>query len=268
MCSMWPPFRRVTCRHRRHMFVNTRWHKSSSVPLHNSNSIPLNSNSLDGFRGKSFSFRTGHKEKSHRFRVGLWSGQKLPQLWRAGQRSDTTRRPKTVLKKSSATFTVCGVTASSINRCFCRGKPLAVSCGKKSFQSIRKYRLELTISFKNNGPIKLWLDMATQTATLSIWLLFSRKFPVSSVPQTRMFCLFVRYVQTGSTAHLASRPVGTGDQAAKPCSCLVLRIRMRGALSPLSHTSTWQEQLHILPLPTFTASYSMLFDAIMTTSEI
>ena len=196
MCSMWPSFRLVTCWNRRHMFVNTRWYKSSSVPLHNSKSIPLILNSSDGSRGKSFSFRRAHKEKSNRFRAGLWSGQNLLQLWRARQRSDTTRKPKTVLKKSSTTFRACGVTPSSINRCYCRGKPLVVSCGKKSFWGIRKYRLVLTISFKNTGPIKLWLDMATQMATLHIWLLFSRKFPGSSVRQNRMFCLFVHCVQT------------------------------------------------------------------------
>lgn len=184
VCTMCPPVLRLTTWSRRRLFVITRRHMSSSILLHNSTSFPL----VSGPLGMSFSFENPH-EKAQGFRSGMRAGQKMPYLWRSGKRLDMTRGPKTVFQKSS-TASVCSVAPSCINCCVIRGKPFAVSCGKKSFWSTCKYRSEFAVSLKKIGQIKTWLDIAAETATFLLWLLSSWAFSGGSVLHNGMFCLF------------------------------------------------------------------------------
>ena len=80
------------------------------------------------------------RKKSQGFRSGLRGGQNFPQLWQPGKGFDLTRLAKSVFKKPSTTFSVCGLTPACINPWVCRGKAFAKRCVKKSFWSICKYR--------------------------------------------------------------------------------------------------------------------------------
>jgi hypothetical protein len=120
-----------------------------------------------------------------------------------------TRGPKTACQKSSTTLAVCCMAPSCINYSVCRGKPFALSCGKKLFWDTCKYRSELPVSLKKKciyiyiyilGRLSFgWTWQPRRRSTFCDYCLHGRSQDVPSSTTACSVCL--QYLQNKNKPH-------------------------------------------------------------------
>ena len=122
---------------------------------------------FSGLLWNTFSFKNPHKKKLHGLISGLWGGHNLPPSWRSGNRCDITQRLNVSYRKSRTTFAVCGWAPSCMNDCVCIGGLVAKRWGMKLFSNMSLCRSLVTVSWKKNGPMIPWVEIAVQTLTFA-----------------------------------------------------------------------------------------------------